>query len=372
MESLGKLAGGIAHDFNNLLTVMVGSASLLNLDADDPQRQYAVNIAAAAERAADLTKQLLAFSRRQLLELQDLDLVEVVAATTRLLQRLIPENIVLTTSAAHKSSFVRADFGQIQQVIMNLVVNARDAMPAGGRLTIETTHVDVAASDIPPPAGIPVGPYVLLTVSDTGIDMDRDTQAHIFEPFFTTKGPGAGTGLGLATVYGVVNQIGGQVRVYSEPGQGTTFKIYLPRIALPVLRSDNVTAPEPVTGGGESILLAEDNPLVRQLAARILSELGYAVVAAEDGTQALAAAQAATKPFDLLLTDMVMPDMSGRELHAALAARGITPKVIFMSGYASDVLLDAPPLPAGAALVQKPFSPQMLAMKVRQVLDGGA
>lgn len=371
MESLGRLAGGVAHDFNNLLTVIIGSVEFLDLDRGDPRHTYVESIGKAAEYAADLTRQLLAFSHRQLLELEQFNLNAIVSEASRMLERLVRENVVLRTSLSADDGFIRADRGQIQQVLINLVVNARDAILERGVIIIATANVTVGESDVPPPAGIPAGPYVRLTVSDNGRGIDRQLLERVFEPFFTTKASGKGTGLGLATVYGIVKQVGGHVRVYSEPGTGTVFSVYFPRIeAAPADPGVGVSESQVVRAlGSETILLVEDDPLVRELTHRILLTHGYTVVAAENGTQALAAAENARISFDLLITDVIMPDMSGRELHAALAARGMNLKVVFMSGYTRDVMDDLDMLPAAVGLLQKPFSAKSFASKIRQVLD---
>ncbi len=371
MESLGRLAGGVAQDFNNLLTVIIGSVEFLDLDRGDPRHTYVESIGKAAECAADLTRQLLAFSHSQLLQLEQLNLNAIVSEASRMLERLVREKVVLHTSLSAEEGYIRADRGQLQQVLINLVVNARDAILQRGVITIATANVTVGESDVAPPAGIPAGSYVGLTVRDNGRGIERQLLERVFEPFFTTKASGKGTGLGLATVYGIVTQVGGHVRVYSEPGTGTVFSVYFPRIeAAPADPGGWVSESQVVRAlGRETILLVEDDPLVRELTQRILATQGYTVVAAEDGTQALAAAANARTPFDLLITDLIMPDMSGRELHAALAARGMTLKVVFMSGYTQGAVDGLDLLPTAVGLLQKPFSAKSLASKVRQTLD---
>jgi two-component system, cell cycle sensor histidine kinase and response regulator CckA len=371
MEAVGRLAGGIAHDFNNLLTVMIGRSQLLlgRLGAQDPIRPDIELMEQTADRAADLTRQLLAFSRKQVLRPTVLDLNAVLSNLGEMLRRLIGEDIALVTALAPALGYVKADPSQIEQILMNLAANARDAMPHGGRLTLETANVDLDTAYTRRHVGVQVGPHVMLAVSDTGIGMDSETQAHIFEPFFTTKGPGQGTGLGLATVYGVVKQSGGHIWVYSEPGRGTTFKIYLPRVdeAIEPLAAEPGLA-DPARSH-ETILVVEDEPAVRALARDVLRAQGYAVLEAQHGREALRISEQHAGRIDLLLTDVVMPEMSGRELAGRLAALRPTTPVIYMSGYTDTAVVHHGVLDPGPTFLQKPFTPHALARKVRQVLD---
>jgi two-component system cell cycle sensor histidine kinase/response regulator CckA len=367
MDAIGRLAGGVAHDFNNLLTAIVGHAELLHdsVPAGTEASQDLAEIEKAAERAAGLTQQLLAFSRRQVLQPRTLDLDAIIEGMKRMLQRLIGEDVRLAFRPG-RNSWVRADSSQMEQVILNLVVNARDAMPTGGNITVETGATsldDIAAHRL----GLPSGTYVVLTVRDTGHGMDEATRARVFEPFFTTRKEG--TGLGLSTVYGVVRQSGGLIAVESAPGQGTTFTIHLPQVAAPAEAAHAASAPAPVADGSETILLAEDEPSVRQLAAKILRQRGYRVIEAQDGRSALTAAATHTGPLDMLLTDVVMPDLSGPEVARRLLERRPTVKVLYMSGYTDDAVLQHGVMTQETAFLQKPFSPGALAAKVREVLE---
>jgi PAS domain S-box-containing protein len=372
MEAVGQLAGGVAHDFNNLLTVMTSYSGMLlqELPNDDPMRSDVHEILRAAERAADLTRQLLAFSRQQVLEPQELDLNTVVGGIEKMLRRLLRADVRLETSLAPMLGRVHADPGQLEQVIVNLAVNARDAMPAGGELTIETAEVQLDAEYARLHPDVVPGTYVMLAVSDTGAGMDAATQARVFEPFFTTKQIGQGTGLGLSTVYGIVKQSGGHVWVYSEVGIGTTFKVYLPREAASAAEPASSDAHLVVQGGTETVLLVEDEDQVRQAAKRILERAGYTVLAAASGSEALRLSSAHLAPIDLLLTDMVMPNMSGSELAARF--RELRPKAstAFMSGYAEDAVLRRVVFEPGTVFVEKPFTPEGLTTKVRQALVG--
>jgi hypothetical protein len=371
LESVGRLAGGIAHDFNNLLTAVMGNAELLLTSSDlgGEHREDVEEIMRAAERATTLTRQLLAFSRRQVLDLRPMDLNAAVLTVQQILQRLLGEDVELITRLATPLGVVRADVGQIEQVLLNLAVNGRDAMPGGGRLTIETANVELPAA---PASGEPVisaGRYVTLVVGDTGEGIDPEARAHIFEPFFTTKAPGEGTGLGLATVYGIVKQSGGHIEVDSEPGRGTTFTIYLPRV-------DEVaepTAPPPEAGpsehGTETILVVEDERAVRELAARGLREHGYTVLTAERAEEAIRLLDEERPPVDLLLTDAVLPGASGLTLASVATARRPGLQVVYMSGYAHEALARQGMLEPGMILIEKPFTPATLARKVREVLD---
>ena len=371
MEAVGRLAGGVAHDFNNLMTVVMGRTELLlnRLDEADPLRRNAEEIKRTAERAVSLTQQLLAFSRKQVLTPKVLNLNSVVANMDRMLRRLIGEDIDLVTVLGPALDRIKADPSQLEQVIMNLAINARDAMPSGGKLTIETAN---AYLDQPyarnHPSVLP-GNYVMLAVSDNGTGMDTETQARIFEPFFTTKEQGKGTGLGLATVYGIVKQSGGYIWVYSEPGWGTTFKIYLPRVSDTVEVSE--PAPVPVRAyGSETILLVEDEAGVRELTREILQMNGYTVLEAAHGPEALEVCHQYPGTIDLMVTDVVMPQMSGAELSQQATALRPAMKVVFISGYADRAIVRHGILEADTLYLQKPFTPDALARKVREALDG--
>jgi PAS domain S-box-containing protein len=370
IEAVGQLAGGIAHDFNNLLTAITGYSDLLleDLGPQDPRRHDLEEIRKAARRAASLTQQLLAFSRKQVLQPQVLDLNQVVANAEQLLRRLIGEHIALRTIADPALGTTKADPAQLEQVIVNLAVNARDAMPHGGQLTIETKNVDLDAAYTATHPAITPGPYVVLAVSDTGIGMDEDTRARMFEPFFTTKGPGKGTGLGLSTVHGIVNQSGGAIWVYSEIGKGTTFKIYLPRIAGKARPIGASAPPAALPRGTETVLLVEDEPALRAVARRTLERQGYVVLEASHGEMALDIAARHTGALDLLMTDVVMPGISGRELATRLVAARPRVRVLFTSGYTDDAIVHHGVLEAGIQFLQKPFTPSALARKVREVL----
>jgi nitrogen-specific signal transduction histidine kinase len=368
MEGIGRLAGGVAHDFNNLLTAIVGYAQLLEarLESDSVSNAQAQRIMDAAGRATDLTRQLLAFSRRQILQPALLNLNNRVEGMESLLRHIIGEDIELKIVAAPDLALTRADPSQIDQVIMNLAVNARDAMPQGGRLSIATSNVylDTAYADAHPE--VAPGDYVMLAVSDNGVGMDAATRARVFEPFFTTKGPGRGTGLGLAMVYGIVRQSGGHIWLYSEPGKGSVFKIYMP--ATTEGDEDAPPAPAAVPSGGvETILLAEDEASVRVLVSEVLSQAGYRVLAAPSGADALKLMEGVN--VKLLLTDVVMPGMSGSELAKQVAAVYPGIKVIYMSGYTDDAIVDHGALVSGVEFLQKPFSPTVLLRRVREVLD---
>jgi len=370
MEAIGQLAGGVAHDFNNLLTVINGFGELLavRLEPTDPRRALVEEILKAGERAAALTQQLLAFSRRQVMVVQVVDLNEVVADTERMLRRLIGEDVELITLPDPELGRVRADPRQLQQVILNLAVNARDAMPHGGKLTIETANVELDETYARQHAAITPGAYVMLAVSDTGHGMDAETRSRIFEPFFTTKEQGKGTGLGLAMVYGIVKQSNGDIWVYSEPGQGTTFKLYFPRVD-DAERPAPPGAPQEIPHGTETILLVEDEPQVRALARRVLEACGYTVLEAARGDEALQCCQQHAEPIHLLLTDVVMPGMGGPAVARLMARVHPEIKVLYMSGYTDAAVARHGMLEAGAALLQKPFTPTTLAQQVRRVLD---
>ena len=370
MEAVGRLAGGIAHDFNNLLTVITSYSDLLleDLGTDDPKRSDVEQVRKAADGAAALTRQLLAFSRQQVVEPRVVSLNAVVESLQKILRRVLGEDVELAATPGPDLGAVRADVGQLEQVLMNLAVNARDAMPTGGKLTIETGNVEHDPAFARGHGAVAVRQFVMLAVTDTGVGMDEATKARIFEPFFTTKEPGKGTGLGLATVYGIVQQSGGFIWVYSEPGHGTTFKIYLPRVDAPA-EGVAVTAVAPVGRGTETVLLAEDAAAVRAVARQVLERQGYTVLEAPDGELALHLAQRHSGPIHLLLTDVVMPGMSGRQLADRLAPARPDMKVLYASGYTDDSVVRHGVLEEGTAYLQKPFTPESLARKVRDVLD---
>ncbi len=370
MDAIGRLAGGIAHDFNNLLTIILGSSELVldELDSRHPLRHDVTAIRESGQRAAALTRQLLAFSRKQVLQPESVNLNMVVARVEQLLRRLIGEDIVLITRPTEELGTVQADPNQLEQVLLNLAVNARDAMPQGGTLIIETANVVLDASYIYARGDVISGPYVLLAVSDTGCGMDRDTQARIFEPFFTTKEAGKGTGLGLATVYGIVQQSGGYIWVYSEVSHGTTFRIYLPQVGAPTWTSPSAADLEPPAHDTGTILLVEDEPLVRELAGRVLRARGYQVLEAGDGATALRIASEHMARIDVLLTDVVMPGgMSGPQVAERLIAHHPGLAVLYMSGYTDTALAHHAAFEHRPALLQKPFVPAGLLRAVWQV-----
>lgn len=372
MEAVGRLAGGVAHDFNNLLTIITGYSQMMqrNLEPGSPMRAHVDAVLKSGERAAALTRQLLAFSRRQDFSPRTLDLNTVVGNTEKMLHRLIGEDIELRTVLAAGLGLVRGDHGQIEQVIMNLAVNARDAMPNGGKLTLETASVDLDEAYARGHMPAEPGPYVMLAVTDTGCGMDASTQAHIFEPFFTTKEPGKGTGLGLATVYGIVKQHGGNIWVYSEPGQGTAFKIYLPRVEVGAAKVEPLRASARELRGSETILVVEDEPDVRSLVVRLLRSMGYWVLEASRADEALMACLRHKGPIHLLLTDVVMPQMSGRDLLDRLRPLRPDVRVLFTSGYTEEAL-HRRVMESDTAFLPKPFTEEILARKVREVLDEG-
>jgi signal transduction histidine kinase/CheY-like chemotaxis protein len=371
MDAIGRLAGGVAHDFNNLLTVILGRTDILltQIKTEDPLRRGIALIQRTAGRAAELTKQLLAFSRKQVLEAVVLDLGVVTTDMKEMLARLIGEDIALVTNLAATLGHVKADRGQIEQVVMNLAINARDAMPQGGQLVVETANADLDDEYVRRNVGSRPGPHVMLAVSDSGVGIPRELQRHIFEPFFTTKEQGKGTGLGLATVYGIVKQSGGYIEVDSEPGRGTTFRIYLPRVdsASPAAeRSPRAAAP---TGGTETILLVEDEDGVRELARDILRSSGYTVLEGRNGAEGLLLGERHQGALDLLLTDVVMPRMSGRELAERMVSLRPELSVLYMSGYTDDAVIRHGVLGSDTAFLQKPFTPAALVQRVRETLD---
>jgi PAS domain S-box-containing protein len=372
MEAVGRLAGGIAHDFNNLLTIIKGYVELATRRAaGQPElRSELQYIGDASERAGTLVRQLLAFSRKQVLKPKVLDINSIVLNLDKLLRRLLAEVVEMKTIVGKDVGAVKADPGQIEQVIMNLVVNARDAMPNGGRILIETANVELDETYAQDHATVRPGRYVMLAVSDTGIGMTADTVAHIFEPFYTTKESGRGTGLGLSTVYGIVKQSGGYIWVYSEPGKGTTFKVYLPRVEDRVEVSSTMELPAPpARNGNETILLVEDEPAVRELTRMVLADRGYSVLEALNPQDAERLAGSQQGEIHLLLTDVVMPGISGRELAKRLTARHPHLRVLYMSGYTYNVIAEDGTLEEGISFLQKPFTPQVLTQKVRETLD---
>jgi PAS domain S-box-containing protein len=370
MEAVGRLAGGVAHDFNNLLTAILGYAelSLQNLDAADPVAKDLVEIKKCVERAAALTHQLLAFSRKLVLIPRTVDLNAVLNNMHKMLKRLVGEDIQLHCMTDSTIGSIKADSGKIEQVVMNLVVNARDAMPKGGDITLDTADVDLGPEDVRKLIDITPGPYVLLSVKDTGTGMDEETQRRLFEPFFTTKGEGRGTGLGLATIYGIVKQSDGYIHVESKLGKGTMFSLYFPRVSAQAPQAVAPAAPLMTLQGTETILLAEDEDTVRNLTSRILKRRGYTVLEAANGGEALLACEQHPEPIDLLLTDMIMPKMNGRDLAKRLISIRPDMRVIFMSGYTDpDILKEV--MDSGLPFLLKPFKLEELARKVREVLQ---
>jgi len=374
MEAIGRLAGGVAHDFNNLLTAIIGYSQLMlgRMGNDSQMRKELEEIYKAGTRAASLTSQLLAFSRKQVIQPVSLNLNAVVVDMGKMLRRLIGEDIELQLALADDLDCVKADAGQMQQVVMNLAVNARDAMPAGGRLTIATVNIDLDEAFTRKRPTVTPGAYVGLRVSDTGCGIDEEIQSRIFEPFFTTKEMGKGTGLGLSTIHGIITQSGGYVWFDSEPGNGTTFEIYLPRIDEREEQRKISGSTSEILHGTETILLVEDEEAVRRLARSILEAHGYRVLEAPSCEDALAMAMTHQGSLDLLVTDVVMPQMSGRELAEQLARRCPEVKVLFISGYTDDAIVRTGVLKSGMAFLQKPFVPDAFARKVREVLNAGA
>ena len=371
LEAVGRLTGGIAHDFNNLLTTVIGNADMAigEVEKGSDLYEFLEDIRGAGERAATLTRQLLAFSRKQVRLPEVMDLNEVVGELDKILRRIIGEDIELETVPASDLGMVEADIGQLEQVIMNLVVNARDAMPGGGRLTIETANVELDDEYAKTHVAVTPGPHVMLGISDTGVGMSPEVQAQVFEPFFTTKGKSKGTGLGLSTVYGIVKQSGGNIWVYSEMGKGTVFKIYLPRVDKACGGGKGEAVKVEARGGSETVLVVEDEERVLRLAVRVLEGMGYRVLAAGDGEEAMELSEGLEGPIDLLLTDVVMPRMNGRELFGRLEGLRPEMKVLFMSGYADNAIVHNQVLDSGIAFIQKPFTGADLGRKVRKVLD---
>jgi CheY-like chemotaxis protein len=371
MEAVGRLAGGVAHDFNNLLTVITSYSEMVSDDMapSDPRLLDMGEIKKAAATAATLTRQLLAFSRQQVNQPRSLLLQDAIESSAKLIRRLIGEDVELITHSSGKKAMVRMDPGHLEQIIMNLAVNARDAMPGGGILSIETGCVELSDQDARLHTPVKPGRYAMLAMTDTGGGMTPEVRSHIFEPFFTTKDAGKGTGLGLATVYGIVKQNDGFIWVYSELGRGTTFKIYLPLIDDTV---ENRPAPAERQNlkGTETILLVEDSAAVRGAARQILVRQGYTVIACVDGDSALELLSSSNRAVDLLLTDVVMPVMSGRELAERIRARCPNASILYMSGYPDQTVMSHGMIETGMAYIQKPFTPEALARKVRQVLSG--
>jgi PAS domain S-box-containing protein len=371
MEAVGKLAGGIAHDFNNLLTVILGYSEfmLMQLQDGESMKDLVRDIHKAGERAAHLTNQLLAFSRKAVIEPRTLDLNAIVVNMESMLKRLIGEDIGFSADLAESLDKIKADAGQIEQVIMNLAVNGRDAMPKGGKLEIQTRNVSLDAAYSAMHPGVKPGKYVMLSLADTGCGMSAETKSRIFEPFFTTKGPGSGTGLGLATVYGIITQCGGHCEVDTELGKGTTFSIILPAVEANDVSSDSVHATNALPVGAETILLVEDEDEVRCITKLMLQRLGYSVLEARSGDDAIRQCESVAHPIDLLITDVVMPEMGGQNVAEAISARRRSIKTLFVSGYADDAVVRHGVFKSEVAFLQKPFTHAALASKVREVLD---
>jgi nitrogen-specific signal transduction histidine kinase len=372
MEAVGHLAGGVAHDFNNLLTIINGYSNLLltRLGIDDPLRDLVEQISAAGWRSAALTKQLLDFSRKQIVVPGAIDLNTVIANIEAMLHRLIGEDIEITSYLSVDPCIVRADAGRIEQLVMNLAVNARDAMPHGGKLIIRTAGVELDETYAEAHVGGRPGTYILLTVSDTGSGMSEEVKSHLFEPFFTTKGPERGTGLGLAVVHGIVRDCEGHVEVETQAGHGTTFRLYLPRAGRPYSPGVAPTAHQPASRGGfETILLVEDNDALRALMSHILRVQGYFVLDAVNGVDGLRVARDYTARIDLLATDIVMPGLGGKQLSEQLPALHPETKVLYLSGYTDDAVARHGILHEKVHFLEKPFAPEALTVKIREVLD---
>lgn len=372
MEAVGRLAGGVAHDFNNLLTGIAGYTNLLlsHLSFDDPMAGDLREIQNATQSAVELARQLLIFSRKQLIEPRVLNLNDLVQRLHKMLVRLIGEDIELSANLCRDLGYAKVDAGQFEQILVNLVVNARDAMPDGGKLVIETANLSVDAAKSDPRLNMQPGSYVTLTITDTGIGMSRETKSHLFEPFFTTKPKGRGTGLGLATIYGAVKQSGGNIEVFSEEGKGASFRISLPRVPeiTEQVKEEN-SLNSGMRGGNETILLVEDEHIVRELAIKVLGRLGYKVLQAPDGAQALAVASEYKDPIHLLLTDVVMPGINGRQLADRLAIIHPEMKILYTSGYTEDAIAHHGVIEEHLNFLGKPYSPQSLAKKIRGLLD---
>jgi two-component system, cell cycle sensor histidine kinase and response regulator CckA len=371
MEAVGRLAGGVAHDFNNMLTVIAGYNRMIldEISTLDPLRGYAEEILKAADRAGALTNQLLAFSRRQIMQPRVIDLNAVIGQTENMLRRLIGEDIQLVMSLSADTGNIKADPNHIEQAIVNLAVNSRDAMPLGGRITIETSHTQIDETYAKTHMGVKPGEFVMIAVSDTGHGMDSATRQNIFEPFFTTKQRGKGTGLGLATVYGIVKQSGGDIWVYSEPGHGTTFKLYFPRVADPVSPGAMEDPQSLHRAGGETVMLVEDETQVRDLEVRILTQLGYSVLAAANGEEAIGVSRTYRGEISLLVTDVVMPNMSGKQVADALLASRPGIRILYLSGYTENTVVNHGVLDTNVDFLSKPFSREALARKIREILS---
>jgi PAS domain S-box-containing protein len=371
LDSIGRLAGGVAHDFNNHLTVIQGYCEMVLADLvhGDLLREAMESIRQAGERASTLTRQLLAFGRKQILSPKPVSLNNIVVAMEAMLRRLVPENISITTALLPQLGAAMADTGQIEQVLMNLVVNARDAMPQGGKILIETSNMEIDTVLLERQQEMRPGSYVMLAVTDTGRGMDELTQTMVFEPFFTTKEAGKGTGLGLSMVYGIVKQSGGSILVYSEPDHGSTFKVYLPRVDAEAQPISNVTPAGRIQSGSSTILLVEDQDAVRTLVSRVLQMCGYRVIEASNGLQALALAASELKSVDLLITDVVMPEMSGKDLATRLATLRESQRVLYISGYTPNAIVHLGILDPGVFFLQKPFNPAQISAKVNEILS---
>lgn len=370
MEAVGRLAGGLAHDFNNMLTVISGYNRMLReeLSPNDPLQPYVEESSKAGDRAAELTNQLLAFSRHQIMQPRVVNVKAVMAHSDKMLRRLIGEDIELVLDLKEDTGNIKVDPGQLEQAIVNLAVNSRDAMPHGGRLTVETSNVHLDENYARSHVGVTPGEFVMIAVSDDGLGMDADTRQRIFEPFFTTKGKGKGTGLGLATVYGIVKQAGGDIWVYSESGHGTTFKLYFPRVMEEAAEA-TLAEPVPPTDSRETVLLVEDEQAVRELTGRMLQKLGYRILTAASGAEAIEISRMHPGPIPVLLTDVVMPGMSGRQLADALAEQRPDMKVLFVSGYTEDTIVHHGVLDPNVRFLPKPFSRDALAQMLRDVLE---
>jgi two-component system, cell cycle sensor histidine kinase and response regulator CckA len=371
MEAIGNLAAGIAHDFNNLLSVILGYSdlALMELGQGDPVSMQLKEVKLAANRAAELTRQLLAFSRKQVLDPKVLDLNSVLAAMEKMLRRLLGEGVELSLLTFSRLSKIRADHGQLEQVVMNLVVNASDAMPTGGKLAIETANVELTAEYASNNPDVTPGPHVMLSVTDTGTGMEGAIRERVFEPFFTTKPHGRGTGLGLATVFGIVRQSGGHIWVYSEPNRGSTFKLYFPTTEEPAPIEPPALTRKMALGGSETVLLVEDEEQVRTLARAILGRNGYNVLEAGNAGEAFLTSESYPAKIHLLLTDVVMPRLTGKQLAERLVVTRPELKVLFMSGYSDSTIIHHGVLDAGVAYLQKPITPESLLRSVRAVLD---
>jgi signal transduction histidine kinase/ActR/RegA family two-component response regulator len=374
MEAVGLLAGGVAHDFNNILTAIKGYGELVSnaLLPEDPKREDMREIMNAAERATTLTRQLLAFSRRQVLSPSIVDLNGIVGGMTNMLQRIIGEDIKLSTKLKSLPCPVMVDAGQIEQVVMNLVINSRDAMPKGGRITLETDFIAASDESAAAHPELARGPLACLTVRDTGCGMTEEVKEHAFEPFYTTKEQGKGTGLGLSMIYGIVKQSGGEIKFESAPGNGTAFFVWLPLVGTPLPESAGVMPRSSPGKASETILFVEDEESLRRLGERVLRAKGYTVIPASNGEEALAALERHGKPVDLLVTDVVMPGMSGHELAKEVARGNMAGRILYMSGYTEDAITKHGVLEPGLAFIYKPFTIDALALKLREVLDGPA